>query len=63
MDDRGLLARLIGFDTTSRASNLPLADFLCDYVQRPGVRIMRNPSADGSKTNLIVMAGPESSDR
>lgn len=63
MDDRGLLARLIGFDTTSRASNLPLADFLCDYVQRRGVRIMRNPSADGTKTNLIMMAGPESSDR
>jgi acetylornithine deacetylase len=63
LDDRGLLARLIGFDTTSRASNLPLADFLCDYVQRAGVRILRNPSADGTKTNLVIMAGPESSDR
>jgi acetylornithine deacetylase len=63
LDDRGLLARLIGFDTTSRASNLPLADFLSDYVQRPGVRILRNASADGTKTNLIVMAGPERSGR
>jgi acetylornithine deacetylase len=63
LDDRGLLARLIGFDTTSRASNLPLADFLCDYLQQPGVRILRNPSADGAKTNLIIMAGPEGSDR
>jgi acetylornithine deacetylase len=58
-----LLERLIGFDTTSRVSNLPLADFLCDYVQRRGVRILRNPSADGTKTNLIMMTGPESSDR
>jgi acetylornithine deacetylase len=63
LDERALLARLIGFDTTSRPSNLPLADILCDYVQRPGVRILRNPSADGTKTNLIIMAGPENSDR
>ena len=63
MDDRQLLARLIGFDTTSRVSNLPLADFLCEYLQRPGVRILRNPSADGTKTNLIIMTGPESPDR
>ena len=63
LDDRGLLARLIGFDTTSRASNLPLADFLCEYLRRRGVRIVRNLSPDGTKTNLIVTAGPESSDR
>ena len=59
LDDRSLLARLVGFDTTSRLSNLPLADFLADYLDRPGVRITRNPSPDGGKTNLIVAAGPE----
>jgi acetylornithine deacetylase len=63
LDDRGLLARLIGFDTTSRESNLPLADFLADYLDRPGVRIARNPSADGAKTNLVVAVGPETDDR
>jgi Acetylornithine deacetylase/Succinyl-diaminopimelate desuccinylase and related deacylases len=63
LDDRSLLARLIAFDTTSRASNLPLADFLCDYLDRPGVRIERNPSSDGGKTNLIIGAGPEADDR
>ena len=54
-----LLARLVAFDTTSHASNLPLADFLAEYLDRPGVRIDRNPSADGAKTNLVVAVGPE----
>ena len=63
LDDRALLARLVAFDTTSHASNLPLADFLADYLDRPGVRIERNPSADGAKTNLVVAVGPETDDR
>jgi acetylornithine deacetylase len=63
LDDRALLARLVGFDTTSRESNLPLADFLADYLDRPGVRVARNPSADGAKTNLVVAVGPETDGR
>lgn len=57
--DAELLARLVAFDTTSRNSNHPLADFLCGYLERPGVRIARNPSADGLKTNVIAWIGPE----
>lgn len=60
LSDRDLLARLVGFDSTSRNSNLPLAEFVCDYLDRPGVRISRIPSADGTKTNLLIEAGPES---
>jgi acetylornithine deacetylase len=63
LGDRELLARLVGFDTRSRLSNLSLADFVSEYLQAKGVRILRNPSADGTKTNLIVIAGPETSDR
>jgi acetylornithine deacetylase len=63
LDDRALLSRLVGFDTTSRESNLPLADFLADYLDRPGVHVARNPSADGAKTNLVVAVGPETDDR
>ncbi|NNG15507.1 MAG: acetylornithine deacetylase [Gemmatimonadales bacterium] len=59
LTDGQLLARLVGFDTTSRNSNLPIADFICDYLDRPGVRIRRNPSPDGEKTNLVVFVGPE----
>ncbi len=58
LSDTELLARLVGFDSTSRNSNLPLADFLAGYLDRPGVRIDRNLSPDGTKTNLIAWAGP-----
>jgi acetylornithine deacetylase len=59
LSDAELLARLVGFDSTSRNSNLPIADFLCDYLDHPGVRIERNPSPDGTKTNMIAWLGPE----
>jgi acetylornithine deacetylase len=63
LDDRALLARLVGFNTVSRLSNLELIDFLSDYLERPEVKILRNPSADGTKANLVVLAGPDDSDR
>ena len=63
LDDRALLARLVSFNTVSRTSNLEIVDYLSDYLQRPDVRLFRNPSADGNKTNLIVMAGPTDSAR
>ncbi len=59
MPDEALLARLVAFDSTSHRSNLDLADFISGYVDRPGVRIARNPSADGRKVNLVITAGPE----
>jgi acetylornithine deacetylase len=59
LSDAELLACLVGFDSTSRNSNLPIADFLCDYLDRPGVRIARNLSPDGGKTNVIAWLGPE----
>jgi acetylornithine deacetylase len=59
LSDAELLARLVAFDSTSRNSNLPIADFLCDYLDRPGVRLRRNPSTDGEKVNLIFEVGPE----
>ena len=59
MDDRELLRRLVAFDSVSHRSNLPIADFLCDYLDRPGVRVDRNLSPDGTKTNLVIGFGPE----
>lgn len=59
LSDRDLLARLVGFDTTSRNSNLPLADFLCDYLDRPGIRVARHFSPDGAKANVVAWIGPE----
>jgi acetylornithine deacetylase len=57
-----LLARLVGFDSVSRNSNLPIADFICDYLDGRGFRMARNPSADGTRTNIIVSAGPTGDD-
>lgn len=62
LDDVDLLRRLVAFDTVSRNSNLPFADFICEYLDRPGVRIRRNPAADAAKTNLVVLAGPDTDD-
>ena len=62
LSDVELLARLVAFDSTSHNSNLPVADFISDYLDRPGVRIERNPSPDGDKANLIVTVGPEVDD-
>jgi acetylornithine deacetylase len=58
LSDRDLLARLVSFDTTSANSNLSLLDFLCDYLERPGVRIHRNPAPAEPKANVVVEVGP-----
>lgn len=63
LSDRDLLARLIAFNSVSRNSNLPIADFVCDYLDRPGVRIARSLSDEGDKVNLVISVGPESRGR
>jgi acetylornithine deacetylase len=58
LSDTDLLTRLVAFDTTSSNSNLPLIDFVCDYLDDTPARIHRLPSEDGSKANLAVAVGP-----
>ena len=58
LDDADLLRRLIAFDSTSRNSNLPIADFICDYLEAPGVRVERQLSDCGEKVNLAITTGP-----
>ncbi len=62
LSDAELLRRLVGYDSTSRNSNLPIADFIADYLDRPGVRIARNLSPDGDKANLVIRLGPADAD-
>ena len=62
LSDAELLAHLVAFDTTSGNSNLPLVDFVCDYLDGSGARIHRMPSPDAAKANLAVVAGPGSDD-
>jgi acetylornithine deacetylase len=59
LTDIDLLGRLVGFDTTSHRSTEPIGEFIGGYVDKPGVRIDRNPSPDGSKANLVITVGPE----
>ncbi|HJR54446.1 MAG TPA: acetylornithine deacetylase [Gemmatimonadota bacterium] len=59
LSDTELLARLVAFDTTSANTNLPLIDFVCEYLDGTGARIHRMPSDDGVKANLAVVAGPD----
>ena len=64
LDDRELFARLVAFDTTSHASNLPLADFLAEYLDRPGVRIDAEPlRRRRARPTSWSRVGPEAEDR
>ena len=53
-----ILKTLVGFDTTSRRSNLALIDWVEAYLDGHGVPHRRVPNADGSKSNLIATIGP-----
>ncbi len=63
LSDLELLTKLVGFDSTSHKSNLPIVDFLRDYLDRPGIRLTVQPAPapqQETKANLIVELGPES---
>jgi len=53
-----LLAELVAFDTTSDRSNLPLIEFVEDYLVRHGVTARRVPDETGEKANLYATIGP-----
>lgn len=55
---RALLARLVGFATVSRDSNLELIGFIRDYLAELGVesKLFHNP--EGTKANLFATIGP-----
>ena len=53
-----ILRNLVGFDTTSRRSNLELTDWVEDFAARRGARVTRVWSDDGTKANLLAVIGP-----
>ncbi|AZE89746.1 acetylornithine deacetylase [Pseudomonas orientalis] len=55
---RDLLQTLVGFDTTSRESNLQLIEFVRDYLAGFGVASELIYNAEGSKANLFASVGP-----
>lgn len=53
-----MIARLVGFDTVSRRSNMALIDWVRDYLAGYGVESRLVPSPDGAKANLFATIGP-----
>ncbi|MGC5702596.1 acetylornithine deacetylase [Pseudomonas sp. NFXW11] len=56
---RELLARLVGFATVSRDSNLELIGFIRDYLASHGVQSELIYNSEGTKANLFASIGPE----
>ena len=54
-----MLARLVAFPTVSRDSNLPLIDWVEDYLQRFDARCRRTTNNEGTKANLFAAIGPD----
>ena len=54
-----MIERLVGFDTTSRNSNLELIDFVADYLAGHGIAATRYLDDEGRKANLFASLGPE----
>lgn len=54
-----MIGRLIAFDTTSRESNLPLIDFVRDYLASHGVDSTLIHDESGTKANLYATIGPD----
>ncbi|TVR63614.1 MAG: acetylornithine deacetylase [Gemmatimonadales bacterium] len=58
LTDRALLERLVAFPTVSRDSNLPLIDWVEEYLTAWGATCRRTWSDDGAKANLLATFGP-----
>ncbi|MEO0485917.1 MAG: acetylornithine deacetylase [Pseudomonadota bacterium] len=56
---REMLDRLIAFPTVSRDSNLPLVDFVEEYLMSHGVTCHRDYDETGQKASLYCHIGPE----
>jgi acetylornithine deacetylase len=54
-----LLERLVGFDTESDTSNLPLIDFVEDWLRQRGFEVLRAPNPAGDKAALLTTIGPK----
>jgi len=58
-DAIGLLERLVGFDSESDKSNLPLIDFVEGHLAERGVDVLRSPNKTGDKAALLATIGPK----
>jgi acetylornithine deacetylase len=54
-----ILRQLVSFDTTSRHSNLPLIEWVADYLNARGARVELVYNGSRDKANLLASIGPE----
>lgn len=54
-----ILRTLVGFDTTSRNSNMALIEWVRDYLADLGIAATLAPNEDGTKANIFATVGPE----
>ncbi len=59
LSDQELLTRLVAFNTAAPHDNLEIAEFIADYLDRPGIELQRHPSPAGDQVNLVFTTGPE----
>ncbi|MEP5731940.1 MAG: acetylornithine deacetylase [Sulfitobacter sp.] len=53
-----ILEKLVGFDTTSHKTNVPLMLWISAYLENLGVSCRLLPNGSGDKQNLIAQIGP-----
>ena len=56
-DPRELLEKLVAFDTTSIKTNIPLIDFVRDYLTGESIECQLVPTPDGKKASLFATIG------
>ena len=54
-----LLETLIGFDTVSDKTNLPLVERIEAYLGSEGIEVIRVPNAEGDKAAIFATVGPK----
>jgi acetylornithine deacetylase len=54
-----ILRKLVSFDTTSRDSNLPLIEWVADYMHACGARVELVYNGSKDKANLLASIGPD----
>src|SRR5665213_1043103 len=59
LTSRQMIDRLVGFDTTSRESNLALIEFVRDYLDGWGIKSELTYDYDHRKANLYATVGPD----
>jgi len=59
LSPRAILDALVSFPTVSRDSNLPLIDWVEEYLTGQGIKCYRQYNEEGDKAGLFAHVGPE----